>query len=244
MRLSIHPGSSSNKFSISLLPIPGLPAAAWQTTLVFSLDGSVHTAHRVMMEAAPNYELVYRNGSGEPWFFREKSDLYTWEGMDVQFEPLYPFGLAITPTPGATIPSLADVDMIKLGRLAEVNSPLVIRGFRETENRELFVRKASEMGAITPWDTKVDEVDANKPWGVDVASRTKGYDIAERSSNLSLRHNADLKVEKEFGENRNSVSISRAPRFTSPPLLLSFEFTICCLIIICQSGLSAQKKRG
>lgn len=112
------------------------------------------------MQASPDHELVYRNG--KPWFFREKSDLYKWEGMDVEFEPLYPFGLEIKPAPGAAVPSLADVDMVKLRKLTELSSLVVVRGFQETGDRELFVGKASEIGTTVPWDMCVNGSDVDK----------------------------------------------------------------------------------
>ncbi|KAL0632894.1 hypothetical protein Q9L58_008210 [Maublancomyces gigas] len=213
VRLSIHPGSGNNKFSISLFPICGPAATPWHTTLVFDLDGSVHTAHRATIEASPKHEVVCRNG--KPWFFREKSDLYTWEGMDIEFEPLYPFGLVITPAPGAAVPSLADVDMTKLRRLSEFNSPVVMRGFRDTKNRELFVGKASEMGTIMPWNKNVDEEDANKPWKFGVVFEVKDSGLTGQVSDeaLPMHYDGVFKIEKQLDKNGKEISISQAPRF-------------------------------
>lgn len=216
VRLSIHPGSGNNKFSISLFPISGPAATPWHTTLVFDLDGSVRTAHRATIEASPKHEVVCRNG--KPWFFREKSDLYTWEGMDIEFEPLYPFGLVITPAPGAAVPSLADVDMTKLRRLSEFNSPVVMRGFRDTKNRELFVGKASEMGTIMPWNKNVDEEDANKPWKFGVVFEVKDSGLTGQVSDeaLPMHYDGVFKIEKQLDKNGKEISISQAPRFESP----------------------------
>lgn len=224
VRLSIHPGSGNNKFSISLFPIRGPTATPWHTTLVFDLDGSVHTAHRAIIEASPKHEVVCRNG--KPWFFREKSDLYTWEGMDVEFEPLYPFGLVITPAPGAAVPSLADVDMTKLRKLSEFNSPVVMRGFRDTRNRELFVSKASEMGTIMPWNKEVNEEDANKPWKFGVVFEVKDRGLTGQVSDeaLPMHYDGVFKIEKQLDENGNEISISQAPRFDfpfTPPVIYS-----------------------
>ena len=43
------------------------------------------------------------------------------------------------------------LDMEKLQKLAELNSPIVIRGFGEMTDRTLFNSKAREMGEVMPW---------------------------------------------------------------------------------------------
>lgn len=117
----------------------------WHSTTVYRLDGSVATAHLDTLETSPNHELVYNDGVS--WYYREKSDLYDWGNLAVCFEPLYPTGLIVTPVMGSAIPSLKDVDMDKIRRLAEHNSPIVIRGFAGIEE-ETVISKASEVGEI------------------------------------------------------------------------------------------------
>lgn len=119
----------------------------WHTTIAFRLDGSFRTAHREVMEASLIYELVERNQ--KPWFFRERSDLYSW-GIEVEFEPSYPFGLVVTPTPGTIAPSFTDIDVSKLRQLAEYNSPIVLRGFSDASNQDLFNTWAKDAGAMHP----------------------------------------------------------------------------------------------
>lgn len=138
--------------------------------------------------------------------------------MDVEFEPLYPFGLVITPAPGAAVPSLADVDMKKLRQLGEFNSPVVLRGFRETRNRELFVSKAGEMGTIMPWNKDVDEEDANKPWKFGVVFEVKDRGLTGQVSDEALPMHFDgvFKIEKQIDKDGNEISVSQAPRFALP----------------------------
>lgn len=134
--------------------------------------------------------------------------------MDVEFEPLYPFGLVITPAPGAAAPSLADVDMKKLRGLAEFNSPVVMRGFRDSRNRELFVSKASEMGTIMPWNKEVNEDDVNKPWKFGVVFEVKDRGLTGQVSDeaLPMHYDGVFKIEKQLDKDGNEVSISQAPR--------------------------------
>lgn len=198
----------------------GSAATPWHTTLVFGLDGSVRTAPKAAMCASAAHELVSRDG--QPWFFREKSALYDWDGMSVDFEPLYPFGLVVTPAAGST-PSLADVDMTKLRGLAEFNSPVVLRGFSDSTNRELFVRKAGELGTIMPWNKDVEEEDANKPWKFGVVFEVKDRGLTGQVSDeaLPMHYDGVFKIEKQLDADGNEVSISQAPRCVS-----SFVFRI------------------
>lgn len=117
----------------------------WHATTVYGLDGSVATVHLDALQASANHELVCKNGVA--WYYREKSDLYDWGNMSVYFEPLYPTGLIVAPIPGTAAPPLKDVDMDKIRSLAEHNSPVVLRGFAETE-KEVIIGKAAEAGEV------------------------------------------------------------------------------------------------
>lgn len=147
VRLSIHPSSGSTKFSMSLFPHTSHNMTPWHATTVYGLDGSVATVHLDMLNASSNHELVCKDGVA--WYYREKSTLYDWGNMTVYFEPLYPTGLIVTPVAGFAVPSLKDVDMEKIHRLAEHNSPVVLRGFADTE-KEVLSGKATEVGEIRP----------------------------------------------------------------------------------------------
>lgn len=122
----------------------------WHSTIAVGLDGSYKTVHAA--DVRDSHELVFRNG--HPHHFREKSNLWDFGAVKVEFEHLYPCGLIIRPAAQAdeaSPPSLRDIDVLKVRKLAELQSPVVLRGFADTNDRELYVKKAGEMGTILPW---------------------------------------------------------------------------------------------
>ncbi|GKT56493.1 pyoverdine dityrosine biosynthesis [Colletotrichum tofieldiae] len=148
IRLSIHPSTGENKISISPLPTSTYYTTPWHCSIAFSLSGAVTTGPRSDFENDPKYDLVYEDG--RPSYFREKSDLLQWKS-EVTFEPMYPCGILIRPAAGAKKLSIHDVDAAKVRALSEVNSPIVMRGFSKTKDRDLFVKKAEEFGTPLPW---------------------------------------------------------------------------------------------
>lgn len=150
MRLSIHPSTSATtKISISLLPTASIWTTPWHCTLAVMLDGTIQTGPRSQFADSPLFELVHIDG--RPSHFREKSHLFSWDiAKEIICEPLYPCGLLIRPATEGSL-SIEDVDAKKVRALAEVNSPVVLRGFANTNDRELFVNKSYEMGEPTPW---------------------------------------------------------------------------------------------
>ncbi|KAK5654063.1 hypothetical protein OQA88_7743 [Cercophora sp. LCS_1] len=148
VRLSIHPSSSAlTKISISLLPTSSVWTTPWHCAMAVMLDGGIQTGPRSQFENG-TFELV-TDSSGRPSHFREKSDLLSWGPVSV--EPLYPCGLLITPVAGPGKLSIDDVDAKKVRALAELNSPVILRDFSKTTDRDLFVAKSHEMGTPTPW---------------------------------------------------------------------------------------------
>lgn len=120
----------------------------WHSSIAVGIDGSFKTVHAE--DVRDTHDLVYRNG--RPYCFREKSDLYDFGKIEVEFEHLYPCGLIIHPAGQPDLqPSLRDVNMQKVRKLAELQSPVVLRGFAETTERELFISKAYELGEVLPW---------------------------------------------------------------------------------------------
>ncbi|KAL0783397.1 hypothetical protein CaCOL14_001303 [Colletotrichum acutatum] len=148
IRLSIHPSTGENKISISPLPTSSYYTTPWHCSIAFDLSGAITTGPRADFENDPKYELVYEDG--RPSYFREKSELMQWKS-DVVFEPMYPCGLLIRPAPGSKKLSIHDVEAQKVRALSEVNSPVVMRGFTKTKDRELFVKKSEEFGTPLPW---------------------------------------------------------------------------------------------
>lgn len=102
-------------------------------------------------EADGRFELIHENG--RPSYFRERSDLFTWAETKggVTCVPIYPCGWLVTPASGKKALSITDIDAQKVRKLAEVGSPIVLRGFANTTNRDLYMEKAYELGEPTPW---------------------------------------------------------------------------------------------
>ncbi|KAF2848073.1 Clavaminate synthase-like protein [Plenodomus tracheiphilus IPT5] len=150
VRLSIHPSIGETKLSVPLIPPPaGAPLMTpWHASVVVGVDGSFRLAHADQVR--DTHDLVLKNG--RPYHWRERSELYDFGDLKVEFEHLYPCGLIIRPAPGAsTKPSFREVDMKKIRELSQMQSPVVLRGFSETTDRELFISRAYDLGEVLPW---------------------------------------------------------------------------------------------
>ncbi|MCJ1317819.1 hypothetical protein MMC15_003146 [Xylographa vitiligo] len=149
VRLSIHPSVGQTKLSVPLIPPPkGSPLMTpWHSSVLVGIDGSFRTIHAD--EGREAHDVIMRDG--KPYHFREKSDLWDFGGTKVTFEHLYPCGLIIRPADPTVKPSLSEVNMKKVRGLAEHQSPVVLRGFADTTDRELFISKAHELGTVLPW---------------------------------------------------------------------------------------------
>ena len=96
---------------------------------------------REIFDADPELELVHKNG--RPWCYRFKSEMYNWSSP-VTVEPMYPCGMMVTPVNPT---SISQIDKEKVQGLAHENSPIVLRGFTDTHDHELIVKKAESMDA-------------------------------------------------------------------------------------------------
>ncbi|MCJ1389440.1 hypothetical protein MMC18_002297 [Xylographa bjoerkii] len=148
VRLSIHPSVGQTKLSVPLIPPPkGFPLMTpWHSSVLVGLDGSFRTVHAD--EGRVSHDIIMRDG--KPYHFREKSDLWDFGMTKVTFEHLYPCGLIIRPADPATKPSLSEINMKKVRGLAEHQSPVVLRGFADTTDQEVFISKAHELGTVLP----------------------------------------------------------------------------------------------
>lgn len=137
--------------SIGLLPTTTMYTTPWHCTIAYKLDGTVVSGMRSDFDNDGSYELVMENGA--PSYFREKSHLFTWgaEKGGVAFEPIYPSGWMLRPSRGPGSMSIHDIDANKVRSLAEINSPVVMRGFFESPKQHVFVEKAKEFGEPLPW---------------------------------------------------------------------------------------------
>ena len=150
MRLSIHPSTGQTKLSVPLIPPPKGASlhSPWHASIAVGVDGSFRTVHAA--DVRETHDLVYKDG--RPYLFREKSPLYDFGETKVSFEHLYPCGLIIRPAdPSGPKPSFRDMDMKKLRQLAENQSPVVVRGFAETTDRELFISRGHDLGEVQKW---------------------------------------------------------------------------------------------
>ncbi|KAH6642954.1 putative pyoverdine/dityrosine biosynthesis protein [Boeremia exigua] len=146
VRLSIHDSGGKDKLSMALITQKqrgALGATPWHSVVVAELDGNYRSVQRHTVDQE-KYELIYRNG--RPYFFRAKSDLFNWsvEGCDVTFEHLYPTGLIVRPTSEA--PSITAIPMTKVRILANTFSPVVLRGFSNTAEKDIIVKSAHAFG--------------------------------------------------------------------------------------------------
>jgi hypothetical protein len=149
VRLSIHPSTGHNKVSVSTMPTDTSYTTPWHCAVAVRLDGTLTSGLAQTFWDDPTWELVYEDG--RPSYFREKSDLYTWSSGAITVNPLYPCGVIIEPTEGANKLSMQDIDAQKVRALSEINSPVILRGFSGTRNREKYIEKASEFGVPLPW---------------------------------------------------------------------------------------------
>jgi hypothetical protein len=101
----------------------------------------VITKPRADFDSNSDWELISENG--RPSFYREKTELLTWD-KEISCEPIYPSGLMIQPAFGKWKMSMNQINAAKVRILAELNSPVVLRCFKETGDRNLLVKKSYE----------------------------------------------------------------------------------------------------
>jgi hypothetical protein len=160
IRLSIHASLDPRKLPISLFPGKNSFTTPWHAACAVNIDGSMKFASRAVLSNDPKYEIVHKDGRLS--HFQEISDLYSWNDIEIDITPIYPCGVVISPrTPNSVpLPSIQAADMLKVRALAELQSPVILRGFSMSEHavtgeattdREIFAGKAREMGSIMPW---------------------------------------------------------------------------------------------
>lgn len=141
---------------MSLIPQIGRFHTPWHAALVRAFDGSITMTHAREVPSL-THDLIYDN-DGRPSYFRERSPLFDWPGMDVNFDYIYPTGIIITPRDPSSKYSLHNVHMQKVRGLSEACSPVVLRGFTETTNQHIFEAKAYDAGTVAPWTFGIRQV--------------------------------------------------------------------------------------
>ncbi|KAL9005520.1 MAG: hypothetical protein Q9188_001722 [Gyalolechia gomerana] len=149
VRLSIHASTETTKLSMSLLPQLGRAFTPWHSSLVRAVDGSITMSHARDVPAL-THELIF-DKDGHPSYFRERSPLFSWPGMDVEFNYIYPTGIIITPRDPSSKYSLRNVQMQKVRALSEACSPVILRNFTDTTDAHIFESKAHDAGTVAPW---------------------------------------------------------------------------------------------
>ncbi|PYH88061.1 Clavaminate synthase-like protein [Aspergillus ellipticus CBS 707.79] len=156
VRLSIHESAKGRKLSVPLIPQkPGsIGHTPWHSCVAVGVDGSYRATH--VDQVRDTHDLVYKDG--QPYYYRERSELFDWaaDGIEVEFEPLYPCGLIIRPAGGASQPpSIRSIPMRKIRQLSCHMSPVVCRGFADTGTEDMFVDKAAELGKVAAWSQDI-----------------------------------------------------------------------------------------
>ncbi|KAI0376981.1 Pyoverdine/dityrosine biosynthesis protein-domain-containing protein [Hypomontagnella monticulosa] len=207
LRLSIHASTGENKLSINLLPTDTTFTTPWHCSIAFRLDGTTITGHRSDFEANDHFELVYEDS--RPSYFREKSDLLSWgdERGGITCDPQYPAGIIIRPATGKGALSIKDVDASKVRALAQRNSPVILRGFSQTRNRDFFVEKAGELGTPTGW--KFGLVLEVKDRGAD----TRGLNNVLSAEWMPFHYDGLFKTVKKVKEDGSEELVSTPPGF-------------------------------
>lgn len=69
----------------------------WHSTVAVTRNGTFVTAHKSQHRQDDKYTLVHKDG--QPYYFREKSELFEWEKANVEFEHGYNQHLLIKEIP-------------------------------------------------------------------------------------------------------------------------------------------------
>jgi pyoverdine/dityrosine biosynthesis protein Dit1/alpha-ketoglutarate-dependent taurine dioxygenase len=150
IRLSIHESNNVGKITLNLFPPSTNPdfITPWHGAVAVLADASVRVVDVSKVDMS-KFDVVEKEG--RPWLLREKSDLFNWQGMELDFEPLFPCGMKVSPKEGSGPYKFEDVDMKLVRRLALATAPLLLRGFSMEVEKEVFRGKARELGSIQQW---------------------------------------------------------------------------------------------
>ena len=127
VRLSIHPSSGLTKLSFPLVPQPDhFSMTPWHCSIGVSASGRFITDHASNLRQ--NHDLVYKNG--QPYCFRDRSEIWNWEGVDFEF--FFPRGVKVIAKPvteGQKQPKLGPADYKRLMTLGKGFSSVITSGF-------------------------------------------------------------------------------------------------------------------
>jgi hypothetical protein len=163
----------------------------------------MNTQPLTYFEKDEKYELVYEDG--RPSYYRERSIFLKWDA-NVSFQPLYPCGIMIQPSKGANSLSVSDIDAQKVRALAEINSPVLLRGFLGTTNRDLFFNKASELG--TPQSWKFGYTLEVKEQSIDIL----GFNNTLSAEQMPFHYDGIFKLDKKVEADGTELHTSNPPK--------------------------------
>ncbi|PGH15795.1 hypothetical protein AJ79_02176 [Helicocarpus griseus UAMH5409] len=220
VRLSIHPSTESTKISIAITPNKnGMIMTPWHSSLVRAVDGSIHMAHAGSVPAL-THELIFENG--RPSYFREKSSLYDWAGVDIDIHYTYPSGIIISPRNKTCKHQFSRVDMRKVRALAELCSPVVLRGWLDTPNQsccfetdiETRICRHGNIRVVDCCDGTTQTTPAMNgiPRGQPEADRYEANKPKELSSEGDIKH-----ATVPLLQNGHAEIKAEAPRIKRPP---------------------------
>ncbi|KAI1747701.1 Pyoverdine/dityrosine biosynthesis protein-domain-containing protein [Xylaria castorea] len=149
LRVSIHPSTESDKLSIALIPQEGRTQTPWHSAVVRAVNGTITMAHAGSV-SSDTHELILDH-KGRPLHFLERSELFDWPDMNLSFNYLYPTGVMISAKDPSQSYSLKNVPMQKVRKLSTQCSPVILRGFKDTTNGEIYESKAYELGTPAAW---------------------------------------------------------------------------------------------
>jgi alpha-ketoglutarate-dependent taurine dioxygenase len=125
--------------------------------------------------------------------------------VDCEISPTYPCGLVISPKEKEM--SIERIDMKKARGLAELNSPLIFRGFQNATDIDLFTLKAKEMGPVMPW--KFGEVLVVR----DAGAENGGLNNVLSSEPMPMHFDGLFKTTVMKGEDGTERLVPQPPRY-------------------------------
>lgn len=122
---------------------------------------------------------------------------------------------------------MQDIDMKKVRALAELNSPIILRGFEGTKSFDLFKLKAREMGSVMPW--KFGEVLVVK----DAGAESGGLNNVLSAERMPMHFDGLFKTAKVLGDDGVERTVPQPPRYKA---LQVSTLTLLTLLIIPDSS--------
>ncbi|RGP61409.1 pyoverdine dityrosine biosynthesis [Fusarium longipes] len=128
VRLSVHASTGAVKLSFPLVPQGGSQASVfrvpWMSSISVNKAGEFESVYSG--DVRDTHDLVFKDG--QPWCYRERSDLFNFVGKDIVLDHIYPRGLLVTSEAGKESVTMADEDVERVKSLAQLQ-PVHVYGF-------------------------------------------------------------------------------------------------------------------